>query len=61
MIIKEFLDALSGRDYKKLSQCFGERSRLTDYCPAGVGRENFHIYGTRSIEMFYHNQFVLGG
>lgn len=61
MIIKDFLDAMSEKDYKKLAACFGARCRLVDYCPAGVGLENFHIYGAHSIEMFYHNQFVLKG
>ncbi len=61
MIIADFSKALSNKDYTGLSNCFAEQCRLFDYCPAGVGGENFYIYGKRAVDMFYHNKFILGG
>ena len=61
MMIADFSRAMLGKDYVALSQCFAEQCRLFDYCPAGAGEENFYIYGKRAVDMFYHNQFVLGG
>lgn len=61
MTIKEFMAALEGQDFVALSKCFTENGKLNDYCPATRGKQNFHVYGSRTVEMFYRNQFVLGG
>ncbi len=61
MILADFAHAMERKDYVAMSKCFADSSRLFDYCPAGLGKENFHIYGSLAIEMFYHNQFFLGG
>ena len=61
MMIKQFIDAMFQKDYSALSQCFCEQSRLFDYCPAALGLSNYYVYGSRAIDMFYHNKFVLGG
>lgn len=61
MIIKQFSDAMVSKDYIALSMCFDNMCRLFDYCPAGIGKENFYIYGRTAVDMFYHNKFILGG
>lgn len=61
MVIADYAHAMEKKDYIALSNCFAAQCRLFDYCPAGIGRENFYIYGRKAVDMFYHNQFVLGG
>ena len=61
MMIADFSRAMENKDHKALSDCFAEQCRLFDYCPAGVGKENFYIYGKRAVDMFYHNKFILRG
>ena len=61
MVIADFSKAMENKDYVALSKCFSEQCRLFDYCPAGVGKENFYIYGCKAVDMFYHNKFILGG
>lgn len=61
MVIDDFKKALENKDYKLLAECFANRSRLFDYCPSTAGLNNFYIYGSKAIDMFYHNKFVLGG
>ena len=61
MIINDFIAALQNKDHKALAECFVEGSRLFDYCPSLVGKSNSFVYGRRAIDMFFHNQFVLGG
>lgn len=61
MVIADYRNAMEKKDYVALSNCFSDQCRLFDYCPAGIGRENFYIYGRKAVDMFYHNQFVLGG
>lgn len=61
MLIAEVANSLVNKDYVGLAQCFTDKCRLFDYCPSYIGKENFHLYGARAVEMFYHNQFVLKG
>lgn len=61
MLIADFSRAMEQKDYVALSRCFSSQSFLFDYCPSAAGKENYHIYGNKAIEMFYHNKFVLGG
>lgn len=60
MIIADFTKALVNKDYVALSKCFSDKSRLFDYCPSGMGKENFFVCGDKAVEMFYHNKFILG-
>lgn len=61
MIIADYVQAMKKKDYAALAQCFARNSRLFDYCPSVIGKDNSFIYGQRAVEMFYHNRFVLGG
>jgi hypothetical protein len=61
MIIADYAHAMENKDYVALSNCFADYCRLFDYCPGGMGRENFYIYGRKAVDMFYHNKFILGG
>lgn len=61
MLIADFSRAMENKDYVALSNCFAARCFLFDHCPSAAGKENYHIYGSKAIEMFYHNKFVLGG
>ncbi|MBW3088484.1 hypothetical protein KIH77_07035 [Bifidobacterium sp. 82T24] len=61
MIIDDYIKALQNKDYEALSACFAERSRMFDYCPSLVGRENTFLFGDKAIDMYFHNQFVIGG
>lgn len=61
MVIADYAKAMENKDYTALSECFADHCRLFDYCPAGIGQDNFYIYGKRAVDMFYHNQFILGG
>lgn len=61
MMIKNFIDAMVNKDHVALSQCFCDQSRMFDYCPSGRGLSNYFVYGSRAIDMFYHNKFFLGG
>ncbi len=60
-MIDSYIKALQAKDYQALSACFSEFCRTFDYCPQSVGRENAYVFGRRGVEMFYHNQFILGG
>ncbi len=59
MLISDFANAMVKRDYIGLSKCFADESRCFDYCPGYAGKENYHVYGRRAIEMFYHNKFII--
>lgn len=61
MMIKQFIDAMTAKDYTALSQCFCDQSRMFDYCPSVRSLPNYFVYGARAIDMFYHNKFFLGG
>lgn len=61
MIIDDYIKALQDKDYEALGACFAEQSRMFDYCPSLVGKENIFLYGNKAIDMFFHNQFVMGG
>ena len=61
MIIDDYIKALRSKDHRALAECFVEECRLFDYCPSLVGRENSFVYGRKAVDMFFHNQFVLGG
>lgn len=57
-MIEKALRALESRDYKALAACFSEDSRYFDYCPSTNGKENYFVYGSAGIEMFFRNRFT---
>ena len=59
--INDFVTAMQGKDHKGLAACFTEDSRLVDYCPSMVKRQNTFLYGRNAIEMSFHNKFMFGG
>ena len=61
MVINDFVTAMQGKDHKGLAACFTEDSRLVDYCPSMVKRQNTFLYGRNAIEMSFHNKFMFGG
>lgn len=61
MVINDFVAAMQNKDYEALAACFAQDSRLFDYCPSVVKRENSFLFGRNAIEMFYHNKFTFGG
>lgn len=61
MVINDLVTALQNKDHKAMAACFAEDCRLVDYCPSLVKRECSFVYGRRAVDMFFHNQFVLGG
>ena len=61
MLIADFTRAMENKDYVALSNCFSPECFLMDHGPSCAGKENYHIYGNKAIEMFYHNKFILGG
>jgi len=59
-MIQKLMKALEGMDYKGLAACFSEKCRYFDYCPSLYGNENYFVYGSDSVEMFFRNRFVNG-
>lgn len=57
-MIEKVIEAMLKKDYVSLSKCFAQKCRYFDYCPIGTKKENYHIYGSAGIEMFFHNKFV---
>jgi hypothetical protein len=60
LMIQKLMKALEGMDYKGLAACFSEKCRYFDYCPSLYGKENYFVYGSDSVEMFFRNRFVNG-
>lgn len=61
MSMQSLMAALEQKDFRSLAACFSESGQIDDYCPGRLGKNNFHVYGSRTVEMFYRNQFALGG
>lgn len=59
-MIEKYIEAMMARDYQALAACFAAKCRYFDYCPIGVNRDNYHVYGRTAIEMFFHNKFTFG-
>lgn len=57
-MIKKALKALADMDYKTLAECFSEDCKYFDYCPSCTGKENYFVYGSACIEMFFRNRFT---
>ncbi len=57
-MLEKVLKALESRDYKALAACFSEDGKYLDYCPACNGKDNYFVYGSVAIEMFFRNRFT---
>lgn len=57
-MIRKYVNAMTRGDYKALAECFDPKCRYFDYCPIGVNRDNYHVYGRTAVEMFFHNKFT---
>jgi len=57
-MLEKALRALVEKDYKAFAACFSEDGKYFDYCPACNGKDNYFVYGSAAIEMFYRNRFT---
>jgi hypothetical protein len=57
-MIRKVMKALTEKDYKTLASCFSETCRYFDYCPSQNGEQNYFVYGSDCIEMFFRNRFT---
>ena len=58
-ILQQLLNAWKAEDYLATAACFvtDARAVFVDYAPALVGQEPVHLYGDRTIEMYFRNVF----
>jgi hypothetical protein len=57
-MIEKALKALAEKDYKALAACFTEDCKYFDYCPSCNGKDNYFVYGSACVEMFFRNRFT---
>ncbi|MCD8145404.1 MAG: nuclear transport factor 2 family protein [Oscillospiraceae bacterium] len=57
-MIEKYIAAMTAGDSKALAALFSDKCRYFDYCPVGVNRTNYHVYGRACIDMFFHNKFT---
>lgn len=57
-MIEKALKAMVDRDYKTFAACFSEDCKYFDYCPSCNGKDNYFVYGSDGIEMFFRNRFT---
>ncbi|SHJ86636.1 hypothetical protein [Hespellia stercorisuis] len=55
-MIREVIKTIKDGDYKGLAALFSVRSNYSDFMPNTIGRNDYHIYGRKSIEMFFQNK-----
>lgn len=60
MMIQKYLDAMMQGDYKALSECFTDRCHYFDYTLSTWNMHNYHVYGSKCIEMFFRHKFTFG-
>ncbi len=58
MMMQKYLDAMVQGDYKALADCFTEKCHYFDYSLSSWNMHNYHIYGRKCVEMFFHHKFV---
>lgn len=58
-ILQQLLEAWKAEDYQATVDCFtpSAEARLVDYAPALIGQEPIHLYGNKTIEMYFRNVF----
>ncbi len=57
-MIEKALKALTAKDYETFAACFSEDCKYFDYCPSCNGKDNYFVYGSAGIEMFFRNRFT---
>ncbi|MCD8286009.1 MAG: hypothetical protein LUD50_02130 [Clostridia bacterium] len=57
-IIERYLNTIMENDYRGLAECFSETCHYVDTCPGTISGVNYHLYGTKALEMFFHNKFT---
>jgi hypothetical protein len=57
-MIHKVMKALAEKNGLALAACFSEDCRYFDYCPSCNGEQNYFIYGSDCIEMFFRNRFT---
>ncbi len=57
-MIEKALDALAAKNWTAFAACFSEDGRYIDYCPSCNGGDNYFVYGSAAIEMFFRNRFT---
>ena len=57
--LQRLLEAWKNDDYQATADCFvpSADARFVDYGPALVGQEPIHLYGNKTIEMYFRNVF----
>lgn len=57
--LQRLLEAWKAEDYQATVDCFtpSAEARLVDYAPALIGQDPIHLYGNRTIEMYFRNAF----
>lgn len=58
-IINRLINAVKEQNYKAVSACFEDSkdTKFIDYCPINVGVNNYFVYGSCAIEMFFRDKF----
>jgi hypothetical protein len=59
IMIRKAMKALADGDSEALAGCFSEDCRYFDYCPSCHGADNYFVYGSAGVEMFFKNRFNL--
>jgi hypothetical protein len=57
-MIRKLMKALTEKDYKAMAECFSENCKYFDYCPSLNGEQNYFVYGSDCVEMFFRNRFT---
>ncbi len=57
-MIEKYIETILSNDYKALAKCFAPDCRYLDYCPQTIGKANYHLYGQKGVEMFFHNKMT---
>ena len=59
-MINRLIDAFRKMDYAAVKNCFEDSDKVQyiDYCPINVGFDNYFIYGSNAIEIFFRSSFA---
>ncbi len=58
-ILQRLLEAWKSENYQATVECFtpSAEARFVDYAPSLIGQEPIHLYGNKTIEMYFRNVF----
>ena len=59
-MIERFMRNMEAKDYKAMADMMSSRCRYIDYCPSTFNMENYHLYGSEAVEMFFRSKFFFG-